>query len=401
MSQLDTQTLLFASIFVCFLMSALMTLAALQVRRDACLMWVATGFSVVGLGALVTVLRLWSPWLLLVVWLSNSLIILAHGCIWVALRKFAGKTVQWRLVLAGPAIWILLCLWPRFLTEPAWRVLAYAVLASSYFVLVLREIRPAWRQNAQAVVPLAVVLVAQILIYLFRSVLWVGDFQFWSQRPDAALTIFTMMIMVICIGFTTLILVRGREEYRHLHASMQDSLTRIPNRRALFDQGVSKIDAAASEQKELTMLMCDLDWFKQINDQHGHDMGDQVLKLFARVLHDTVGEQGFYARIGGEEFVVLVAGMDLQEASVLASNIQHELGLRSGRELIHTSTSIGIAAATQAGYSLHRLLVCADTALYQAKADNRNCVRLWSESMKQGSGPAVRHADQKLGMSSI
>lgn len=388
MSQLDTQTLLFASIFVCFLMSVLMTLAALQVRRDPCLLWVAAGISIAGLGALVTVLRLWSPWLSLVICLSNSLLILAHGCIWAALRRFADKRVLWGPVLAGSGIWILLCLWPRFLVEPAWRVLVYAVLATCYFLLALREIWPDWRRNAQAAVPLAVVLVAQILIYLLRSVLWIGEFPFWTQRPDAALTIFTMMIMVICISFTTLILVRGREEYRHRHASMQDSLTRLPNRRALFDQGVSRIDAAASEQKEVILLMCDLDWFKQINDQYGHDMGDQVLKLFAKVLQDTVGAQGFYARIGGEEFVVLVVGMNLQEASVLASNIQHELGDYSDRELIRTSASIGIAAATEVGYSLHRLLVCADAALYQAKADNRNCVRVWSESMKQDPDPA-------------
>jgi len=387
MSQLDMQTLLFASIFVSFLMFVLMTLAALQIRRDPCLLWVAAGFSIAGLGALVSVLRLWSP-LLLVIWLSNTLFILTHGCIWTALRSFGGRKVQWSLVLAGPALWTLLCLWPRFLAEPAWRVLVFTILASSYFVLALREIAPDWRQNAQASVPLAVVFVAQILIYLFRSVLWVGDVQFWSQRPDAALTIFSLMIVVICIGFTMLILVRGREEYRYRLASLQDSLTLLPNRRALFDQGVVKIDTAAGEHTEATLLMCDLDSFKQVNDRYGHDAGDQVLKLFARVLEDTVGEQGLYARIGGEEFVILVLDKTMREVSVLTSRIQHELAARSEHQLqIATTTSIGIAAATQVGYSLDRLLVCADAALYQAKTDSRNCVRIWSEPMEPDSGP--------------
>lgn len=396
------QTLLFASIFVCFLMSVLMTLAALQVRRDPCLLWIATAFSIAGLGALVIGLRLWLPWLWFVILLSNIFIILAHGCIWSALRTFSGKRVEWGLVLSGPVIWSLLCLWPRFLAEPAWRILVFSILATSYFLLALREIWPDWRQNAQAAVPLAVVLVAQILIYLFRSFLWIGDFQFWSQRPDATLTIFSMMIMVICIGFTTLILVRGREEYRYRHASMQDSLTQLPNRRALFGQGTDKIKAAANQKKEVSLLMCDLDRFKLINDQYGHDVGDQVLKLFASVLEDTVGEQGLCARIGGEEFVVLAIDMGLQETSVLATRIQHELACRSRDQLlIETSTSIGIAAATQVGYSLHRLLVCADAALYKAKADNRNCVRLWSKSMEQNSSPVTRRTDVKLGMSGV
>ena len=401
MGQLDTQTLLFASFFVCFLMSGLMMLAALQVRRDPCLLWVAAGFSIVGLGTLVSALRFWSPSPVLIISLSNSLIILAHACVWAGLRRFAGRRVPWQLMLAGPFTWILLCLWPSFLAEPAWRVLAYTVLANSYFLLSLREIWPDWRQHAQATVPLAIVLVAQILIYLLRSALWIGDFQSWSQRPDAALTIFTMIIMVISIGFTTLILVRGREEYRHRNASMHDSLTRLPNRRALFAQGVRTIDLAASEQKEVTLLMCDLDWFKQINDQYGHDMGDQVLKLFARVLQDTVAEKGLCVRVGGEEFVVLVVGMNLQEANTLAANILHELNQRSSHELIATTASIGIATATVVGYSLHRLLICADAALYQAKADNRNCVRVWSETMQQSSGPVVRRTDQDLSVSSI
>lgn len=383
MSLLDTQTLLFASIFVCFLMSVLMTLAALQIRRDPCLLWVAAGFSIAGLGALVSLLRLWSP-LLLVIWLSNTLFILTHGCIWAALRSFAGRRVHWALVLAGPALWTLLCLWPRFLTEPAWRVLVFAVVTSCYFVLALREVAPDWRQNAQASVPLAVVLVVQILIYLFRSALWIGDASFWSQRPDAALTIFSLMIVVICVGFAMLILVRGREEYRYWLASMQDSLTALPNRRALFDQGAVMIDKGAGERSEVTLLMCDLDSFKQINDRHGHDAGDQVLKLFARVLEDTVGEQSLYARIGGEEFVVLVRDREMREVSALATRIQQQLAERSEQQLqIAATTSIGIAAATQVGYSLHRLLVCADAVLYQAKTDGRNCVHVWPHMIPQ------------------
>jgi len=386
MSQLDTQTLLFAPIFVCFLKSLLMLLAALQIRRDPCLLWVASGFSIAGVAALVTLMQLWLP-LPLVIWLSNTLFIFTHGCIWAALRSFEGRKVLWWMVLAGPAAWTLLCLWPPFLAEPAWRVLVYAVLASSYFLLALREIAPEWRQNAQASVPLAVVLITQILIYLFRAVVWIGEAPFWSQRPDAALTIFSLMIVVICVGFSMLILVRGREEYRYWLASMQDSLTSLPNRRALFERGAVMIDKGASAKTEVTLLMCDLDSFKQINDQHGHDVGDQGLKLFARVLEDIVGEQGLYARIGGEEFVVLLPDRNMQESVMLASRIQQELTARSESQLqIVITTSIGVVAATQVGYSLHRLLVCADAALYQAKTDRGNCVRVWSGPLEPETG---------------
>lgn len=109
-----------------------------------------------------------------------------------------------------------------------------------------------------------------------------------------------------------------------------------------------------------------------------------MLKLFARVLKDIIGKQGFYARIGGEEFVILFTDQSLQAVKALAANVNHELTSRSNRELsINASTSIGIATATQVGYSLSQLLKCADMALYQAKASNRNCVRVWSESLEE------------------
>ena len=381
MGKLDTQTLLFASIFIYFLISFLMMLAALQAKRDPCLLWIASGFSILGFAAIIIALRFWSSWLLLVIWLSNILIILTHGCIWSALRRFYEKKVQWSLLLLGPMIWVLLCLSPRFTEEPTWRILAYTIITVCYMTLALRELWPTWRQNAQATVPLAVVLISIIVFYLYRLALWTNDFPFWSQHPDAEITLFIMMIIFICLSFTTLMLVRGREENRYKLASMQDSLTLLPNRRALFDYAEISISKAADQQKEVILLMCDLDHFKLINDQYGHDIGDQVLKLFARVLKNTIGTEGFYARIGGEEFVVLAIAKDLQEMSALASNINHELTRCSEDELsISASTSIGIATASQVGYSLHKLLIGADAALYQAKADNRNCVRVWSES---------------------
>lgn len=263
-------------------------------------------------------------------------------------------------------------------------MLAYTLIATSYYLLALKEIGSARRQNTQAVVPLAILLISIIIFYLYRLSSWVSDAEFWSQRPDAQITLFIMMIMVTYLGFMALILVRGREEYRYKLASMQDSLTQLPNRRALFDYAPPTINKAQTQQKEISLLMCDLDHFKQINDQYGHDIGDEVLKLFARVLKDIIGKQGFYARIGGEEFVILFTDQSLQAVKALAANVNHELTSRSNRELsINASTSIGIATATQVGYSLSQLLKCADMALYQAKASNRNCVRVWSESLEE------------------
>ncbi|NMA75637.1 MAG: hypothetical protein GX963_16125, partial [Bacteroidales bacterium] len=100
------------------------------------------------------------------------------------------------------------------------------------------------QKSAQAAVPLAAVLLFIIVFYLYRLAMWENHAIFWSLRPDTKATLFIMMILVVCLGFTSLILVRGREEYRYKLASLQDSLTQLPNRRALFEHATSKIDKA-------------------------------------------------------------------------------------------------------------------------------------------------------------
>lgn len=126
-------------------------------------------------------------------------------------------------------------------------------------------------------------------------------------------------------------------------------------------------------------MMLDADHFKAINDQHGHAVGDLVLKHLSTLLHSGMREVDRLARFGGEEFLVLLPGLTLAEAAPVAERLRALVAgapLADGGNNINVSVSIGIAEWAGADEDLSRLLVRADAALYQAKQHGRDRVAL-------------------------
>lgn len=163
--------------------------------------------------------------------------------------------------------------------------------------------------------------------------------------------------------------------------SSTDALTGVANRRS-FDEAIERDWQRCRRQREtLALLMIDIDHFKRHNDNHGHQAGDECLRLVARTLASTARRAGdLPARYGGEEFAVLLPASSIEGAAALAERIRVAverlrlpyLEASTGR---HVSVSIGVAACVpgQAG-SPSSLVAAADEALYQAKAVGRNQV---------------------------
>jgi diguanylate cyclase (GGDEF)-like protein len=161
-----------------------------------------------------------------------------------------------------------------------------------------------------------------------------------------------------------------------------DSLTGLPNRRALDDTFKRMIAQADRTVAPLSVVLIDLDHFKQVNDTFGHDRGDEVLAAVAGVLTESVRASDFVARFGGEEFVVLLPATDLLGASRVAENIAQMLATAHTPKLDRLVTaSFGVAGFPEHGVDAETLLRCADRALYQAKQDGRNCIRLASATL--------------------
>jgi diguanylate cyclase (GGDEF)-like protein len=169
----------------------------------------------------------------------------------------------------------------------------------------------------------------------------------------------------------------------------RDSLTGLPNRRALYDRARAELNRAQREKKSIGVIMMDIDNFKPINDKFGHAAGDEALRRVADVLQKSKRDYDFTGRWGGDEFLAILPGTSILQAGLVAERIRASIGLISpaanGEKSVELQTSLGVACASPAFHpvELDELLQQADGALYRAKAEGRNRVCLHS-------GPAGR-----------
>ncbi|WP_230630274.1 sensor domain-containing diguanylate cyclase [Comamonas testosteroni] len=163
--------------------------------------------------------------------------------------------------------------------------------------------------------------------------------------------------------------------------SHRDHLTGLMNRRAFDDLAPAQLAQADRHRWPLALMLFDLDHFKRINDQHGHETGDQLLQHVAQLAQAQLRRGDLLARYGGEEFIVLLPDCDERESLALAERLRHAmqqqpLHLPSGR-VLNVSASFGLAVRLVGlQSSLSELFSSADEALYAAKANGRNQVQL-------------------------
>ena len=156
-----------------------------------------------------------------------------------------------------------------------------------------------------------------------------------------------------------------------------DALTELYNRRGLTDIGQREIALARRGGRNLAVMMMDLDHFKEINDRHGHQAGDETLRHFAALLKKLARGSDSCGRYGGEEFVLLAPETDLAGAGVFAERILDEIRrtpVPTSKGEIRVTASIGVAALAARDATLADVLRRADAALYEAKAAGRDRV---------------------------
>ena len=164
---------------------------------------------------------------------------------------------------------------------------------------------------------------------------------------------------------------KRREAYLEA-ISYTDELTGLLNRRSLMDILAQSVSEAIDKGQPLTLLMLDMDHFKQLNDNHGHAMGDRVLKAFGELLGGRLRESDHACRYGGEEFSVILTGTDVQGAMKTAEDIRMAVSQLQIDDLSIT-VSIGLASLSQCHEPSPKcLLEAADCALYLAKQQGRN-----------------------------
>lgn len=169
---------------------------------------------------------------------------------------------------------------------------------------------------------------------------------------------------------------RHRRMERIRFLAMHDPLTGLPNRSLLNEHLGRNLRRSNREGHQFALMFVDLDGFKQINDQHGHDAGDDLLSVLASRMSEQLRGTDTCARIGGDEFVVMLETVQSPEgASMVADKMLQCLSapVQRGQLSLRVSASIGIALYPQDGTSADALMTRADDAMYQAKARGKNC----------------------------
>jgi diguanylate cyclase (GGDEF)-like protein/PAS domain S-box-containing protein len=176
-----------------------------------------------------------------------------------------------------------------------------------------------------------------------------------------------------------------------------DALTGLPNRAMFLERAREAVAHARRHDKTAALLFVDLDSFKQVNDSLGHDVGDGLLEVIASRLRACVRGDDFIARIGGDEFCVLLQDIaEPREAAAVAQKLIHELGkdYRIDEHEISCGASIGIACVPQDGNDVATLLRLADAAMYRAKEAGRNGYRFFSVVLNQDAAAADALAEE-------
>jgi two-component system cell cycle response regulator len=164
-----------------------------------------------------------------------------------------------------------------------------------------------------------------------------------------------------------------------IEMAITDPLTGLYNRRYMESHLATQIEQAAARGKPLTVLVIDIDYFKAINDTHGHDAGDDVLREFATRIRKSIRGIDLACRYGGEEFVVVMPETDMAVGTIVAERLRRRIAsepfsIQQGGGSIEVTISIGIATLDTADDNAASVLKRADQALYRAKRDGRNRV---------------------------
>lgn len=178
------------------------------------------------------------------------------------------------------------------------------------------------------------------------------------------------------IWVTTNITERHRLQEQLKSLAEHDDLTGVSNRRKLMKELEERLQETRRYGTALALLLLDIDYFKSINDAHGHLVGDQVLRELVSILSDNIREPDLLARFGGEEFAVLMPNTSVEQAEKAAERLREAVSRhRFNKEgkTVRLTISLGVSICRSDDPDITRILQRADSALYEAKEQGRNC----------------------------
>jgi diguanylate cyclase (GGDEF)-like protein len=203
----------------------------------------------------------------------------------------------------------------------------------------------------------------------------------WDTLSPQTLEIMRSLNIVTTIGLLSYLSglyyrLVSKVEKQLTHLATTDPLTGLHNRRSMTDLATYEIVQRKRHGDPLSVVLADVDHFKQINDRHGHEVGDAVLAALSLALREAVREQDSIARWGGEEFLILMPQASLEQARMVADRLREQvsqMAFQAGGQPLTVTMTLGVSGHRM-DEALDQVISRADTALYQGKRDGRDQV---------------------------
>lgn len=314
--------------------------------------------------------------------LANGGILLAFGLAWNGARAFNGRPERWLPILIAPAVWMLALQDPAIGQSLSHRIALLSILSSVVSFALAWEIWARGKDDLVWRAPFAAVPAAHGVFLILRAGLALTidlPENFLEGRSVLDLGVGLLEPILMMFAATIIGLRLSDEVMKNLlkRAASVDGLTGLLNHGAFMDLARARVEQARTKAGGITLLLFDLDRFKQLNDRFGHAAGDAALRAFADVVRGRIGEAELVGRIGGEEFAALLIDCDAAKGWSIAENIR--LGLaaerieHAGRDIAVT-VSIGMMSVSGPEIEFEHLMLSADEALYAAKRGGRDLV---------------------------
>ena len=391
---LDIVTLMAAGSFVAALSGVLLTGAWTQMRGQPALLWwaaakytyaIGIGFLALGTaGGTATSLAI-----------GGFLTSVCPAILWAGTRIFVHRPVSVLFLIAGVVVWLAVAAVP-FAHGPqvATTIIGFAIwiaflLAADWELWLSRGEPLKGRWPLMALLSLhALIFLGGIYDTIFHQMLalvapplnsWFGLIHFEALTYAIGSAIF---MVVMCQERTALVYIKVAET---------DALTGAASRGAFFGGAERLLERCRADGTPLSVIEFDLDDFKAVNDAHGHAVGDHVLRIFAETIRAVLRPNDFFGRHGGEEFAVVLPGVTIETACVIADRARRAFAVAS-RDVdgvpVYATVSAGVSGA-QLADSFAAALEAADHALYRAKNRGRNRVERADKGLPAEPEPTV------------
>ncbi|MDP2143748.1 MAG: diguanylate cyclase [Gallionella sp.] len=377
---LDPRTLLFSLILTNTLMALSLFVAASGKRRDGVGLWAIailletlTWILIAARGAIPDALSLV---------IANGFKAGAHALALAAVCEFQRRTApRWQYFVPVALAMLMAGLLAddirgRFVWGSL--IFAFQIALIAHMLLTDKETRAgrAWRLMFGGLIAMQLVLGLRAAAALFGYAEFAQPQTAIAPHPVQIVSFIAIMATALIGSIAFILMVKERADREILHLAMTDSLTGVPNRRALMDQALHVM--AQRGGRPMSLLMIDVDHFKRINDTLGHPAGDEVLRRVTQLLSERLRGGDVIGRYGGEEFCVIAPNTEIDGALTLAESLREIVAatpIPTEAGEVSITISIGISCCrSDTVRELKDVLADADTALYAAKNAGRNQV---------------------------